>query len=210
MLGRIRALGLIVMFSVTAGATPPRPSMPAATPLQAASGTLHHSTSISFNIDPLLVAKISGIESFTLARTSDGGAVRIVLDSGAPYPNLASVEILEHAPLDAGRIYDPHLPPSEMPPRAGYQRVSTFRLPGRNSYLAAWREALSGKNSLTIWDKDNRASEFAIVATSSSTILGVASQMSHHDPATTIVVWTAGRSAGDVVASMYRWEAHDR
>lgn len=66
----------------------------------------------------------------------------------------------------------------------------------------------SGKSSLTVWDEGNGASKSTLVATSSSPILGATMQLSHHNPGLTIVVWTRGRTAGDVVIGVYHWEDH--
>lgn len=176
-------------------------------PVRSANGKLEHMFSIPFVAAPSILPKINGLESLTVARTSTGGAIKIVLDHGVPYPTKAiSVEVIEDAGVDASRVIDPLRPPSAMPPLSGHRLISTFRVPGRNSYLAAWRNVRSGESSLTVWDESTRAGQPMLIATSSSRILGAAVQLSPHNlPELTIVVWTTGRTAGDVVAGMYRW-----
>lgn len=209
MLGRIIAPALMMMASLPDEAPLPPPSMSDATPLRAANGKLDHVFSIPFKGDPVVVSKINGLESLTLARTSGGGAIKIALDRGVPFPSkVTSVEVIDNAGVDASLVVDPLQPPSTMPTRPGHRLVSTFRVPGRNSYLAAWRNVRSGESSLTVWDEGSPASKPTLVATSSSPILGAAVQLSHNDPALTIVVWTKTRTAGDVVVSMYSWTQH--
>jgi hypothetical protein len=177
------------------------------TPLRAASGKLEHVFSIPFKADPAILSKINRLESLTVARTSADGAVEIKLDHGVPHPTKAlSVAVLQNVDVDASQVVDPLRPPSAMPPRPGHRLISTFRVPGGNSYLAAWRDARSGESSLTVWNEKNRAAQPLLVATSSSRILGAAVQFTTHGiPEFTIVVWTRGRTAGDVVAGMYGW-----
>jgi hypothetical protein len=210
-------VGIMCFAALTCGSAPgaatnidrlegsPTSSHP--TPLRPASGKLKHVFSIPFKADPMILSMISGIDSLTSARTSTDKAINIVLDHGVPYPTKAiSVEITKGAGVDASRMVDPLRPPSAMPSRPGHQLLSTFKLPGRNSYLAAWLDVLSGESSLTVWDEDNQAGQPILVATSSRRILGTAVQPSMHGiPELTIVVWTRGRTAGDVVAGMYGW-----
>jgi hypothetical protein len=183
------------------------PTSPIPTPLRAESGKLEHVFSIAFEADPVILSKIIGLESLTFARTSADRAIKIVLDHAVPYPTkVISVEVVKSAGVDASRVVDPLRPPSAMPSRSGHRLISTFRVPGRNSYLAAWRDVRSGESSLTVWDEDNQAGQPILVARSSSRILGAAVQPSMHGiPELTILVWTKGRTAGDVVAGMYGW-----
>jgi hypothetical protein len=175
--------------------------------LRAASGKLEHVFSIKFGADPVTLAKVKGLVSLTLAQVSDGQAIKIVLDDGVPYPTRAiSVRVVTAAGVDADRLVDPLRRPSAMPSPAGQRLISTFRVPGRNSYIAAWHDMRSGKSSLTFWDEDKKVGELIPVATTSSRILGAAVQPSMHaSPKITIVVWTRGSGAGDVVAGMYGW-----
>lgn len=183
------------------------PTSPIPTPLRAASGKLEHVFSVPFEADPVILSKIAGIESLTFARIAGDRAIKIVLDHGVPHPTKAiSVEVIKGAGVDATLVADPLRPPSAMPSRSGHRLISTFRVPGRNSYLGSWRDVRSGESSLTIWDEDNQAGQPRLLATSSSRILGAAVQPSMHGiPELTIVIWTRGRTPRDVVAGMYGW-----
>lgn len=180
---------------------------PIPAPLRSASGELKHVFSITFKLDPIALSKISGLESLTFARTSAGSGINITLDYGVPHPTkVISMEVIEGVGVDASQVIDPLRPPSAMPSRPGHRLISTFRVPGRKSYLAAWLDVRSGESSLTLWDEDNQVDHSVLIASSSSQILGVAAQPSIHGiPELTIMVWTRGRAAGDVIAGMYGW-----
>jgi len=183
------------------------PTLPVLIPLRSAAGKLEHVFSVPFEADPVTLSKISGLESLTFARTSADGGINIVLDHGVPHPTkVISVEIVKDVGANADQMLDPFQPPAGMPSRSGHRLISTFRVPGKNSYLATWLDVRSGEGGLTVWDEDNQAGQLILVAMSSSRILGAAVQFSMHGiPDLAIDVWTKGRTECDVIVGMYRW-----
>ena len=209
--GRIFSSVLMMMASPISAAHSPLPSSTGAPLLRVANGTLDHVFSIPFTGNPVVVSMINGLESPTFARTSDGGGIKIVLDDAGLFPSkVTAVDVIKNAGVDASQVIDPLRPPSTMPHRPGYRLVSTFRVPGRNSYLAAWRKLRSDESSLTFETESGQAGKPTLVATSSSPILGAAVQLSVHSPDLTIAVWSKGSAAGDVVVGTYRWTDRGR
>ncbi len=211
MFGRIFGSVLMMMASPIGAVQPPSPSSTGAPLLKVATGKLDQLFSIPFTGNPTAVSMISGLESPTFARTSDGGGIKIVLDDGVPFPSkVIAVDVTQNTGVDASQVIDPLRPLSIMPRRPGYRLVSTFRVPGRTSYVAVWRKLRSDESSLTFGAESSQAGKPTLVATSISPILGAAVQTSVHSPDLAIAVWSKGRVAGDVAVGMYRWTDHNR
>ena len=175
--------------------------------LQQADGQLRQIFSLPFTLDERHLSQITELESLEVARTREGGVIRLTLERGAAFPTkVVSVEYVRDWGLDPNRPQPLSNWPTPMPFRAGFWAVKSFRAAGTDRFLITWRQARSDRYSLMMYDRLQPTKGQPVLALSARPILAAGLQLSMHQPAeSTIVVWTRGKARGQAIVSMYTY-----
>jgi hypothetical protein len=186
---------------------PTRSEQPAAI-LQQADGQLRQIFSLPFTLDERHLSQIKELESLEVARTHDGGAIRVILERGAVSPTkIASVEYVRDWGVDPNWPHPPSNWPTPMPRRAGFRAVSSFRAAGTERFLITWKQVRSGRYSLVMYDRLQPTKVQPVLAISAEPILAAGLHLWMPQSAeSAIVVWTRGKARGQAVISMYTYQ----